>query len=125
MLDANLYDVMNWSMAVNGIFFWTLVLDPRPRPPARVGSGVRALLMMAVVPPQILVGAILALSSSDLYPVYTICGRILPISAISDQHFGGLILWIPSTMMSVVALILVLNFMRLNDERAEREAAAA
>jgi putative membrane protein len=119
MLDDNLYQLMNWSMAVDGILFWCLILDPRPKPPARVGIGMRALLTVAVVPPQIAVGALLALSNSDFYPVYRICGRILPISAISDQHFGGLILWIPSSMMSVIGLILVLNIMRLNDERKE------
>jgi len=120
MLDVNLYNLMNWSMAVDGIFFWCLVLDPRPRPPARLGTGLKALLVAVVVPPQILVGALLALTSKDIYPVYRICGRILPISALTDQHYGGLILWIPSSMMSVVALLLILNNLRLNDERAEK-----
>ncbi len=117
MLDDRLYNLMNWSMAVDGIFFWCLILDPRPKPPARVAMGLRAILTMVIVPPQIAVGAVMALSSTDFYPVYRICGRILPISAISDQHFGGLILWIPSSMMSVMALLLVLNFMRLDEER--------
>ena len=119
MLDDTLYNVMNWSMAVDGIFFWCLILDPDPKPPARISAGLRALLTIVVVPPQIAIGAVLALSSRDYYPVYKICGRILPISAISDQHFGGLILWIPSSMMSVIALILVLNIMRLNEEKNE------
>ena len=79
--------------------------------------GLRALMTLLIVPPQIAIGAVLALSSRDFYPVYKICGRILPISALTDQHFGGLILWIPSSMMSVIALILVLNIMRLNEER--------
>lgn len=119
MLDDNLYQLMNWSMAIDGIFFWCLMLDPKPKPPARVSVGVRALLTMAVVPPQIAIGALLALSSTDFYPVYKICGRILPISAATDQHYGGLILWIPSSMMSVIGLILILNIMRVNDERKE------
>lgn len=119
MLDDTLYNLMNWSMAVDGIFFWCLILDPKPKPPARVSAGLRAILTMAIVPPQIAVGAMLAFSNSDIYPVYRICGRIFSISAISDQHFGGLILWIPSSMMSVVALILVLNIMRLNEERSD------
>lgn len=33
MIDARLYAVMNWSMVLDGILFWCLVLDPRPRPP--------------------------------------------------------------------------------------------
>lgn len=124
MLDVDLYNTMNWSMAVDGLFFWCLVLDQRPKPPARLSSGVRALLTIAVVPPQILVGALIALSGRDLYPVYRICGRFMDISALADQHYGGLILWIPSSMMSVIALILALNTMRLNEEAAERLARA-
>lgn len=119
MLDINLYKLMNWSMAVDGIFFWSLILDPRPKPPARLGLGIRALLSAVIVPPQIVIGALLALTSKDIYPVYNICGRLLPISAISDQHYGGLILWIPPSMMSVIALLLVLNNLRIADEKAE------
>jgi len=117
MLDINLYNVMNWSMAIDGIFFWTLVLDPRPSPPARLGYGWRALMVLAVEPPQAVIGAILTLSGTDFYAVYHICGRILPISAISDQHYGGLILWIPSSMMSLAGVLIVLANMFMNEER--------
>lgn len=121
MLNTNLYDLMNWSMAIDGIFFWCLVLDPKPKPPARLGIGMRALLVGAIIPPQILVGALIAFTNRDIYPVYNICGRILPISAIADQHYGGLILWIPTGMMSVIAFLLILNNLRLNEERMENE----
>ncbi len=117
MLDVNLYNIMNWSMAVDGIFFWTLILDPRPKPPARLGYGLRALMVIAVEPPQMAIGAILSLSGTDFYEVYHICGRILPISALSDQHYGGLILWIPSSMMSLLGMLIVLANMFMNEER--------
>jgi putative membrane protein len=116
MLDKNLYDLMNWSMALDGIAFWWLVLDPRPRPPARIGSGWRALLVIAVEPPQMALGAILSLSMTDYYPVYKICGRMFDIPALSDQHYGGLIIWLPGTMLSLLAVIIVLINMRLNEE---------
>jgi putative membrane protein len=116
MLDARLYDVMNWSMAIDGIFFWSLILDCRPRPPARLGFGLRALLVIAVEPLQMVLGAVLSLSSTDYYPVYRICGRIWDIVALSDQHYGGLIIWLPSTLMSLAGVICVLVFMRLNEE---------
>ena len=119
MLDANLYTLMNASMAVNGIFFWNLILDPRPKPPARIGSGMRALLVIAVEPLQMILGAILSLSSVDFYPVYRICGRIWDITPISDMHYGGLIIWLPSTLTSFAGMIVVLVNMRLNDEAAE------
>jgi len=119
MLDRDLYDVMNWSMAINGIFFWSLILDSRPKPPARIGSGMRALLIMAIELPQMVLGAILSLSSTDYYPVYRICGRVMAITPISDQHYGGLIIWLPGTLVSFAAMIVVLTTLRINEEKAE------
>jgi putative membrane protein len=121
MLDVNLYNFMNESMVVDGIFFWSLILDSRPKPPARLGSGLRALLVIAVEPLQMVLGAILSLSSKDYYPVYRICGRIWDIPGLSDQHYGGLIIWLPSTLTSFAGMIVVLATMRINEERAERE----
>ena len=53
MLDWRLYRVMNWSMVIDGLLFWWLVLDPRPAPPARLSPGKRVLVVIAAVPPQI------------------------------------------------------------------------
>ncbi|HEY5048757.1 MAG TPA: cytochrome c oxidase assembly protein [Rhizomicrobium sp.] len=121
MLDANLYGFMNASMAADGIFFWCLILDWRPKPPARLASGWRALLVIAVEPLQMVLGAILSLSGKDYYPVYRICGRVWDIAALSDQHYGGLIIWLPSTLTSFAGMIVVLATMRINEERAEYE----
>ena len=119
MLDADLYDVMNWTMAINGIFFWSLILDPRPKPPARISSLMRAALIMAIELPQMVLGAILSLSMTDYYPVYAICGRIFDMTALNDQHYGGLIVWLPGTLTSFAAMIAVLVVLRTNEEKAE------
>jgi len=124
MLDADLYDVMNWTMALNGIAFWWLVLDPRPRPPARLSPLIRMLMILLIELPQMVLGAILSLSMTDYYPVYTICGRIFEMTALNDQHYGGLIIWLPGTVTSFAAMIAALGQMRLNEERAERESQA-
>ncbi len=125
MLDRNLYDVMNWTMAINGIFFWCLILDPRPKPPARISSLMRALLIIVIEIPQMVLGAILSLSNTDYYPVYRICGRVFDMTALNDQHYGGLIVWLPGTMMSFAAMIVVLVVLRINEEKAERARLAA
>lgn len=118
MLDTRLYNLMNWSMVVDGLFFWLLVLDPRPRPAARISYGVRMALAIGVMFPQIVLGAAIGLSPHDLYPYYDLCGRIIPsIGALSDQHIGGMIIWIPPAMMSVAGGLVVLNAMRINDDK--------
>ena len=77
-LVTRLYDLMNWTMAVDGIFFWCLILDPRPKPPARLSaSGCGRCSYSRSSRFQMIVGAILSLSMIDYYPVYKICGRIL------------------------------------------------
>ena len=120
MLNEPLYEVMNWSMAINGVMFWSLILDPRPKPPARLSSLGRGALILVIELPQMVLGAILSLSMTDFYPVYTICGRVMDMTALNDQHYGGLIIWLPGTLTSFAAMIVVLVNMRLNEEQAEK-----
>ncbi len=117
MIDPRLYAIMNWSMVVDGILFWSLVLDPRPKPPARVGYGVRMVLPFAVMFPQIGLGAYIAFSPGGLYPYYDLCGRLFPsISATYDQHVGGIVAWIPAGMMSAIGFMTVLNALRVHED---------
>lgn len=110
MLDARLYKVMNYSMTVDGLLFWWLVLDRRPKPPAHLAPGMRIFLAFAVIPPQILIGAYITFVGRELYPIYDLCGRVfLNLDAATDQYIGGLILWIPSSMMSVVAALVAFH----------------
>lgn len=130
MLDWRLYHLMNYSMAADGMLFWWLILDRRTRPPARLAPGMRVFLALAVIVPQIVLGAYLSLTRSDLYPIYSLCGRAFAdISPLLDQHLGGLILWVPSSMMSVLAALIAFSYwLRLDGkgrlpERGARHAA--
>lgn len=115
MLDWRLYRVMNFSMAVDGVLFWWLILDHRPRPPARLVPGRRVFLALVAALPQIVIGAYITLTSKDLYSIYALCGRAFGISAMADQQLGGLITWIPAGMMSVLGALVALGFwMRLD-----------
>jgi putative membrane protein len=116
MIDPRLYAAMNWGMVLNGILFWCLVLDPRPKPPARVSYGTRMALAFAVMFPQIALGAAITFAQGDLYPYYALCGRLIPAIGVQlDQHIGGIVIWDQATM-SAVAVVLVLNAMRLHEE---------
>lgn len=65
-------------------------------------------MMLALVPPQIVTGALLFLSPRDFYPVYSLCGRAFAnLSPLADQQLGGLILWISGPMMSVIGILIV------------------
>ncbi|MGC9184293.1 MAG: cytochrome c oxidase assembly protein [Thiomonas sp.] len=116
MLNAPTYRLMNWSMALDGLLFWWLVLDTRPSPPAHLSSGKRVFLPLLAMLPTMAWGAILALSMTDYYPIYEICGRALSLDPLTDQHLGGLILWIPGSFAMVLGSLIALRiWMRLSE----------
>jgi len=118
MLSNGLYRLMNWSVVVGDLPFWWLVLDPRPYPLARVRGGYRLLMLFIVMLPMMLAGAILSLSRRDWYTVYDICGRFAPVSALTDQHLGGLIIWIPGNVLLGVVALVVLRRILYQDRAA-------
>lgn len=108
MLSSWLYKLMNWSVVLGDLPFWWLILDPRPYPLARIKGGCRLLMLFAVMLPMMLAGAILSLSRHDLYPVYGVCGRFAPVSPVTDQQLGGLVIWIPGSLLILIAALTVL-----------------
>jgi putative membrane protein len=119
MLSLPLYLVMNWSMLLDGLLFWALMLDPRSRREgALLGLGPRIFLLLAAIVPQIAIGARIGLATHELYDVYTVCGRAWPMSALTDQSLGGLITWIPAAMMHVLGVLLLLARWMRSDQGA-------
>ena len=119
MLDWRLYWLMNGSMLLSGLIYWGLVLDHRPRPPARMGSGMRVLSPVLSMTPQIVAGAVITFYRTDLYPIFAICGRAFAIDVMTDQQIGGLITWVPASMIeSVAALLALRTWARISQRRS-------
>ena len=118
MLSRNLYWIMNWSMAIDGLLFWWLMLENRRGAVTpKLGYGFRMVLLGIIMVPQIIIGAWMALSRRELFDVYSVCGRAWPLDPMTDQQIGGLITWIPAAMMSVLGAVVVLRFW-LHDREA-------
>lgn len=123
MLNRQLYWTMNWSMLLDGLLFWWLMLDPRP--PARgrtLGHGTRILMMALVALPQLVLGAVIVFAHESLYDIYDVCGRAWPIAPRTDQLLGGLLTWIPPAMMSIIGILLMLQRI-MNDGRPQQKQA--
>jgi putative membrane protein len=109
MIDWRLYRLMNWSVFLSGLVFWGLVLTRGPVFAVKLSPGSRIGMMLAIIPPQIVIGAIIFFTAHELYPIYTICGRAIGgINALADQQIGGIILWIHGAMMSAVGILVVI-----------------
>jgi putative membrane protein len=119
MINPRLYAVMNWSMLLDGLLFWCLVMDPRRIPPARLSRASGILLSLAVQVPQIAGGAFIGFANHSYYAYYDLCGRLLPsVSAVLDQEIGGSVIWLGGGMMSAAAALVL--FERIwRDETAQ------
>ncbi|MGO4701213.1 cytochrome c oxidase assembly protein [Dyella sp. 2RAB6] len=109
MLDWRIYRFMNWSMMLSGLSYWWLVLDHRPRPPGRMTPGLRVLSPAITMSPQILAGAIVTFSKSDLYPIFEICGRAFTFNVLTGQLAGGVIMWVPAALIESIGGLLALR----------------
>ncbi|WP_203299722.1 cytochrome c oxidase assembly protein [Marinobacter sediminum] len=110
MLSRQLYWLMNWSMLLDGLLFWWLILDSRsPAVSNALGYGKRILLLALVAIPQMILGAWIVFSRGMVYDVYEVCGRAWPMPPETDQLLGGLLTWIPPAMMSIVGILIILR----------------
>lgn len=117
MLDIYLYRLMNWSVVISGLLYWWLVLDRRSSPPAPLSPRGRIISPLLTMIPQILVGIYIALAPDDLYPLFELCGRAVPISALQDQTYGGIIMWVPAAAIESFGTIAALvTWIRLSSK---------
>lgn len=118
MLDQEYYLAMNWSMWLEGLLFWWLILDPRhPALSNTLAFGKRILLIWFVTIPQLWLGAYIATSREPLFDVYDVCGRAWPIDPMNDQLLGGILTWIPPGMMAVITMLIVLRRLLLGSKQ--------
>ena len=117
MLDVDRYNAMNWSMVVDGMLFWWLMLAPRnAQGHANIAYPLRILIFFIVMVCQIVVGAYITLHGSIIYTIYALCGRAWNVSPMTDQQWGGLITWVPPSMMCVLGILVVLRRMLLEPD---------
>jgi len=118
VLNDGVHYLMHATMLVAGLVFFWRVFDPRPSPPG-ASYGVRLAMLWATVVGNILIGAMLTLKNSVLYPAYDALGRWFGVAALPDERLGGIALWIPGSMMCVLAILVVVALWGSQDSRAD------
>jgi putative membrane protein len=106
--DRAVHDAMHISLLVTGLFFWWLMLDPRPSQ-VHLSLGARIVLVAATIVPNSILGAVILFYTKVLYTGYDQLQGVWDISPITDQQIGGLIMWIPGAMMHVVVALILLR----------------
>jgi putative membrane protein len=89
---------------------------PKPSPPLRM------LYLFLLAVPCTALAAILTYAKTPLYPFYVTAPHLFGLSALQDQHLGGLLMWLPTHMFLLLALgITFLKWFTESDRRTKQE----
>ena len=108
IVDDGVHYVMHVTMLLAGLLFWWLVFDRRSAPQG-LGYGKRLMMLWFVTLSNILLGAYTVLKGTVLYGAYDIEGRLFGIGALADEQLGGIIIWIPGSMMCLIGILIVVH----------------
>jgi putative membrane protein len=102
------------------VFWWALI--SRHRRPGSAGTSVLYLFTTALHTG--LLGALLTFAPHPWYPAYAAAANPFGLSVLEDQQLGGLIMWIPASLVFVAAgLGLFIEWLREAERRAGRSGA--
>ena len=115
-----IHALMHLTMSGSGFLFWWVVIDPKPHR-SRLHYGLRVLYLGLIVLPNTVLGAAITFSNSLIYSAYAEVRQPYDISLMTDQQLGGLMLWVPGDMMSILAagVVMIMWYQR---EEAENQA---
>ena len=102
------HELMHGTMLISGFLFWWIVIDPKPHR-SRLHYGLRVLYLGLIVLPNTLLGAAITFQEGLIYSAYQELPRPWEgLSHLSDQRFGGLMLWVPGDMMCIISAGIVM-----------------
>jgi putative membrane protein len=118
ILNDNVHDAMHATMLAAGLMFFWRLFDQRP-PPKGAGYGARLMMLWVAVLSNIPIGAYTTFKSRELYPAYDVVGRLFHMAPIADEQLGGFIMWAPSSMMMLIAVLLVIHAWGRHEDRQD------
>ncbi len=118
ILDDGIHYTMHITMLAAGLVFWWRVFDMRPAPKG-TAYGTRLMMLWIVTLSNIALGAYTTLKTTLLYPAYDVAGRLFHVPPLVDESVGGFIIWVPGSMMCLVAIIVVVNLWGRHETRMD------
>lgn len=123
LVSEFVHDLEHITFFGTAMLFWWTVIGAAPRLRPRMGHGVRIGYTLSVVPPNMLTGVAISFAQEPLYPFYTTVPRLGEMTVMEDQMLGGILMWIPGSMMYLVAaLILIAQVLRDQSDLASQAA---
>jgi putative membrane protein len=116
--DELVHDLEHLSFFLTAVLFWWHVIYAPPYIHKRLARGARVAYVLAAVPPNMAAGAVIAFSGQPIYPYYAGVPRLWGLTVMQDQMLGGIIMWIPGSMMYILAaLVLISRWLQAEEQK--------
>lgn len=116
ILDEPIHYLWHVSLLLSGLIFFSVIFDRRAAPQG-AGLGTRLAMFGAAALGNIILGAFLTLKSVPLYSAYLELGHMWHVSELTDEQTGGIIMWIPGTMMFALSAMWIIYSWGLEETR--------
>lgn len=117
--DANAYNAAlsrEWvhnlehlSFFIPSMAFWWLVTGAGPRLQKQMSLFARVGFVLSAVPPNMFLGIALSFATHPIYTHYLSVPRLGTLSVLEDQMIGGVIMWVPGSMMYIIAAVILIG----------------
>jgi len=109
------------SFLFSALLFWWAVIEGRRR---AMGYGVAVLYMFTTALHSGLLGVLITVARSIIYPGYAQTTQSWGLTPLEDQQLGGLIMWVPAGLVYIIAgLALFAGWLRASETRAQSRSA--
>ena len=114
------HDLEHISFSVAALFFWWNVIDAVPLRSNLSYMGRLPYVFLTTVP-NFSLGAFLVFSDRSWYAHYASQTLALGFTAQEDQQFGSALMWVGSSLVLLAALLTVLVYTLVTEERRQQE----
>jgi cytochrome c oxidase assembly factor CtaG len=111
------HELEHFSFFGASLLFWWLVIQPHGR--RRLGYGAGILFIFTTALQSGALGALLTFARVPLYPIYSSSVAGWNMTLLEDQQLAGLMMWIPSGIVYLVAALILLGAWLQSLERQE------
>lgn len=113
------HDIEHLAFFGAGMLFWWTVIGAGPRLHKQFGRIGRIAFVLAAIPPNMALGIVLAFINQPIYGYYEGVPRLWNIDVVTDQRISGIIMWIPGSMMYLIAALVLVAGMDRSPARAD------
>ncbi|MDB6092112.1 MAG: Cytochrome c oxidase caa3-type, assembly factor CtaG-related protein [Gammaproteobacteria bacterium] len=116
LLSRSVHNLQHLTFLLSALVFWAALFEER----RRERQGAAMLYLFTTTVHTSVLGALITFAGHPWYSAYLQAARHWGLTALEDQQLGGLVMWVPGSLVYVgVALVLLARWIGASERTAE------